>query len=96
LAAIKPQRGWLLGSAFLGLALLASMSLLPGTRETVLAQDQAEDSATTHIFFSAGCVDCWPYVEDVLLSKGEVLSTATESRQLMLFEEIATYLAKKR
>ena len=21
----------------------------------------------THVFFSAGCVDCWPYVEDVLL-----------------------------
>lgn len=22
----------------------------------------------THVFFSAGCVDCWPYVEEVLLS----------------------------
>ncbi len=35
------------------------------------------------------------YVEDILLSKGEVLYTATESRQLMLFEEMATYLADK-
>ena len=29
---------------------------------------QQENAAeTTHIFFSAGCVDCWPYTEDVLL-----------------------------
>lgn len=35
------------------------------------------------------------YVADVLSSKGEVLYTATESKQLMLFEEMATYLANK-
>lgn len=34
------------------------------------------------------------YVADVLAYKGEVLYTATESKQLMLFEEMATYLAK--
>jgi cytochrome c biogenesis protein CcdA len=56
------------------------MSLLPGTRETVLAQDQAEDSATTHIFFSAGCVDCWPYVEDVLLPSLQAQGLAESSQ----------------
>ncbi|MDP2953007.1 MAG: hypothetical protein Q8O76_06805, partial [Chloroflexota bacterium] len=35
------------------------------------------------------------YVADVLSSKGEVLYTATESRQLVLFEEMAAYLANK-
>jgi hypothetical protein len=35
------------------------------------------------------------YVANVLSSKGEVLYTATESKQLMLFEEMATYLANK-
>lgn len=34
------------------------------------------------------------YVADVLAYKGEVLYTATESKQLMLFEEMATYLTK--
>lgn len=28
---------------------------------------QPDPQAISHIFFSAGCVDCWPYVEDVLL-----------------------------
>ncbi len=27
----------------------------------------AAKRTTTHIFFSAGCADCWPYVEEVLL-----------------------------
>lgn len=35
------------------------------------------------------------YVADILSSKGEVLYTATESNQLRLFEEMATYLANK-
>lgn len=31
--------------------------------------DQVEDSPDefTHIFFSRGCADCWPYVEDVMV-----------------------------
>ncbi len=35
------------------------------------------------------------YVADVLSAKGEILYTATESKQLMLFEEMAIYLASK-
>lgn len=35
------------------------------------------------------------YVAEVLSSKGEVLYAATESKQLMLFEEMTTYLATK-
>ncbi len=28
---------------------------------------QADTAETTHVFFSAGCVACWPYTEDVLI-----------------------------
>lgn len=28
---------------------------------------QANDPDRTHIFFSAGCADCWPYTEEVLI-----------------------------
>lgn len=28
---------------------------------------QADSLDTVHVFFSAGCADCWPYVEDVML-----------------------------
>lgn len=31
------------------------------------SQNQVLTGQVTHIFFSRGCVDCWPYVEDVLL-----------------------------
>lgn len=42
---------------FLAAALLALLLVRPA---------QAGNE-TAHIFFSAGCADCWPYVEDVLL-----------------------------
>lgn len=28
---------------------------------------QADSPDTIHVFFSAGCADCWPYVQDVML-----------------------------
>ncbi len=40
--------------------------LLIGSVTPVSAQDTVSDD-TVHIFFSAGCADCWPYTEEVLL-----------------------------
>ncbi|MDD5371390.1 MAG: cytochrome c biogenesis protein CcdA [Anaerolineaceae bacterium] len=31
------------------------------------AQSPAPGAQTVHVFFSAGCADCWPYTQDVLL-----------------------------
>lgn len=31
------------------------------------AQAQGDSDTTIHIYFSAGCVDCWPYVEQVMI-----------------------------
>lgn len=35
---------------------------------------------STHIFFSAGCADCWPYTEDILLSTLKEHGLATDAR----------------
>ncbi len=40
--------------------------LLLGFAQPAAAQEQ-DAPAATQIFFSAGCVDCWPYTEDVLI-----------------------------
>jgi cytochrome c biogenesis protein CcdA len=50
---------------FLILSILFVALLLPGYAP-VKAQD-AEPPKAIHIFFSAGCADCWPYTDDVLL-----------------------------
>lgn len=47
-------------------ALLISLALLLAVVHPALAQ-QDFDPERTHIFFSAGCADCWPYTEDVLI-----------------------------
>jgi cytochrome c biogenesis protein CcdA len=49
------------------LLLALAAALLPGTGADSVAPPADGDSDVTHIFFSAGCVDCWPYVENVLL-----------------------------
>ena len=41
---------------------------------------EAESSlapGSAHIFFSAGCADCWPYTEDVLLPALQAQNLAT-------------------
>ncbi|MDF1499731.1 MAG: cytochrome c biogenesis protein CcdA [Anaerolineales bacterium] len=54
-----------LRSGLLLLALLAALGLLfTPWSDASAGSDEAE---VVHIFFSAGCVDCWPYVEDVML-----------------------------
>jgi cytochrome c-type biogenesis protein len=40
--------------------------LILGSPAPVYAQT-AEATETVHVFFSAGCADCWPYVEEELL-----------------------------
>lgn len=42
------------------------LALLISTTAPAQAQG-AEPPQVVHIFFSAGCADCWPYTEDVLL-----------------------------
>ncbi|MDO9545585.1 MAG: cytochrome c biogenesis protein CcdA [Pelolinea sp.] len=44
--------------------------MLLGSISSVLAQTNQPSEETpnvVHIFFSAGCTDCWPYTEDVLI-----------------------------
>ncbi|MCA9872869.1 MAG: hypothetical protein KC441_04425 [Anaerolineales bacterium] len=45
---------------------LLSIVVLLAVVHTATAQ-QAADPDRTHIYFSAGCVDCWPYTEEVLI-----------------------------
>lgn len=56
---LKRSRIWLF------LALLTLAFALPQSAQAGPASETYTDR--THIFFSAGCVDCWPYVEEVLL-----------------------------
>lgn len=46
-------------------ALFVLLLLLSAPTPADAAQDSA--AARTHIFFSAGCADCWPYAETVLI-----------------------------
>lgn len=45
---------------------LFSIAVLLAAVHTTTAQQEV-DPERTHIFFSAGCADCWPYAEDVLI-----------------------------
>lgn len=79
--------------------LLLTAALLAAA-QTAAAQ-QAADPNQTHIFFSAGCADCWPYTEDVLIPTLQAQGTATNpeihdytrpeerTRLLQLADEIA-------
>ncbi len=45
-------------------SLVSGLLILAGLATPALAQP--EKSESIHIFFSAGCADCWPYVEETL------------------------------
>ena len=45
----------------------------------IVGQPAKAADDTAHIFFSAGCADCWPYVEDVLLPTLQANGLARES-----------------
>ncbi len=49
------------------LIFLLSTAVLLAVVHTAAAQQAADQEETTHIFFSAGCADCWPYTEEILL-----------------------------
>ena len=60
------------GTAYARLAALA-WALLAAAPATAAAA-----SAGTHIFFSAGCADCWPYTEQVLIPTLEAEGLAAD------------------
>jgi cytochrome c biogenesis protein CcdA len=73
--------------------LVAAFLLLLGLATPVAAQED-KASETAHIFFSAGCADCWPYAQKVLIpalqARGAALDpqihdyTAPGGRKLLL------------
>ncbi len=82
---------------FAALPILLVIGLLLAWPNITAQANSATSAAlgeTTEVFFSAGCVDCWPYVEDVLLPalQSQGLSqnyelhdyTAPAERQLLL------------
>ena len=56
---------------FLALTLLASLSVQAAWAASSIPTRPAAESVNAqdavHIFFSAGCADCWPYVKEVLI-----------------------------
>jgi len=84
-------------------AILLALPMLLGLASPLAARE-GEVPEPTHIFFSAGCADCWPYVENVLIpalqARGAALDprihdyTAPEERKLLL--EIAGSIALPR
>ena len=74
-------------------AILLALPVLLSFTLPVAAQDRTAQEPT-HIFFSAGCADCWPYVENVLIpalqARGAALDprihdyTAPDERRLLL------------
>lgn len=69
-----------LAAVFLLVTLLLSLAAYPA------AAQETDQPNTTHIFFSAGCADCWPYTEDVLLP-------TLQARGLAVSPEIHDYTA---
>lgn len=56
-------------------ALVSLTLLLPGHPTEAATQPQEQE---IHIFFSAGCADCWPYVEQVLVPALQAYGVAGE------------------
>ena len=63
------------------LILVISLALIVtgGVAFAASAYQSSASSEATHIFFSAGCADCWPYVEDTLIPALQEHGLATES-----------------
>jgi cytochrome c biogenesis protein CcdA len=60
-------------------ALLLALPMLLGLASPLAAQE-GKEREPTHIFFSAGCADCWPYVENVLIPALQAHGAALEQR----------------
>ena len=57
----------LVSSLFLLALSTAVTSLAAPTAPILTSQVNVPDANAVHIFFSGGCVDCWPYVEEILI-----------------------------
>lgn len=60
-------------------ALLFALPALLGFASALAAED-GKAQEPTHIFFSAGCADCWPYVEQVLIPALQARGKAADPR----------------
>ncbi len=59
------NRTWIFSG--LVFALLIGLALFFGTRQVEFQNDIVASDEITYIFFSAGCTDCWPYVQQELI-----------------------------
>ena len=59
---------------------LLLLSLALGLFALSFGQPARAADETAHIFFSAGCADCWPYVQEVLLPTLQANGLAQESK----------------
>jgi len=67
-------------------ALFAPFVVMLLTAAAPFGKAEPAASARTHIFFSAGCADCWPYTENVLIP-------ALQARGLAAMPELHDYTA---
>lgn len=71
---------------------LFSLIIIVIVTAAVVAPAQAQDTVPTdsiHVFFSAGCADCWPYTNDVLLPalKANGIALSSEIHDYTIPEE---------
>ena len=73
---IRPTARRRAGTRAMLSALFVSLLLLSAPTPAGAAQDGGP--AQTHIFFSAGCADCWPYAENVLIPSLQARGLASD------------------
>ncbi|NOX61713.1 MAG: hypothetical protein GXP42_07190 [Chloroflexi bacterium] len=61
------------------LVFIALFGLVMAAPRVHAQQAPADLKGVTHVFFSAGCADCWPYVEEVLLPTLQAQNLAVEN-----------------
>jgi len=67
------RREWLRAALFAPVVVMLLSAAAP------FARAEPVGSARTHIFFSAGCADCWPYAEGVLVPALQARGLAAET-----------------
>jgi cytochrome c biogenesis protein CcdA len=70
----KRRALWKLPFSLMGILALVLILVPPAEAEPAIPADGA------HIFFSAGCADCWPYAEDVLIPALQARGAALDAR----------------
>lgn len=90
--------------AWISLLSISIMAAVPFGVGLESFSEKAQESSISHIFFSAGCVDCWPYVEELLLPTLQENNLATKyeihdytvPEERVLLQEIADSLSLPR